>query len=313
VEAARARGDEITLFHRGRTGPDLFPEVEHVLGDRDTDLDRLAGRTFDAVVDTCGYYPRQVREAVRVLAGRIGHYTFVSSISVYEDFPPGLDVDHRLNRLEDPGVEEVTPETYGGLKVLCEEEAVRGFGDGVLNVRAGLLVGPHDYSGRLPWWIRRVSLGGRIPVPEPADRPLQIVHSRDLCDWILRMAVDGRGGTFHGTGPECPHTLTGILQTIVEASGSQPDFVWMSESFLNEHEIGWWSEFPLCMPTERAGVMQVDVRRTLDAGMRYRPLSATVREVLAWDMARPPGTLLEAGLLPEREAELLAAWEAARA
>ena len=169
VEAALGDGHRVTLFNRGLSNPDLFPEVETINGDRDGDISVLQGRCWDAAIDTCGYVPRVVRASAGLLADAVDHYTFVSSISVYSDaIGPGADEDAPVEELEDPGVEEVTGETYGGLKALCERAAEEEMPGRVLNVRPGLISGPHDPTDRITYWPRRVAAGGEVLAP---DRP----------------------------------------------------------------------------------------------------------------------------------------------
>ena len=308
TEFALAAGHEVTLFHRGETGADLFPEAEHVLGDRDGGFAPLGGGRWDAAVDMCGYFPRQVREATAFLADRVEHYTFISSISVYPDGAKDLDEDSPVIRLEDPGVEEITEKTYGGLKALCEEAAERGMPGRVLNVRSGLIVGPHDPTDRFTYWVRRAAAGGKVLAPLPQERPVQFIHAADGAAWILRMAERRGTGVFNVAGPQRPHTLAEVLTACREVSGSQAEFVWIPEAFLVEAGAKFWEEITLCEPGDSAGIMSVDISRALAEGLELRPLVQTARETLAWDAYRPPGTELKAGLAAVREAELLRRW-----
>jgi 2'-hydroxyisoflavone reductase len=165
VEAALHGGHEVTLFHRGRTNADLFPEAEHVLGDRDGGLDLLRGRAWDACLDVCGYVPRVVRQSADLLRGAVGRYVFVSTISVYASLAEPAVEGSPLAELADTAVEEITGETYGGLKVLCEREVERAFGDDALVIRPGFVVGPHDPTGRFTYWAHRAAAGGEMLVP----------------------------------------------------------------------------------------------------------------------------------------------------
>ena len=211
VEQALEAGDAVTLFHRGTGGCTLFPEVEHIHGDRDGQLDRLKDGRWDVVIDTSGYVPRLVSDSARLLADRVEHYTFVSTISVFREFVPGMNEDAPLAELEDPTVETVTGETYGGLKVLCERAAEAAMPGRVHHVRAGLIVGPHDNTDRFTYWVRRIPMGGRVLIPEPADRPIQVIHAGDLAAWILARAGKRRPGTFLATGPRTPHTMEDLV------------------------------------------------------------------------------------------------------
>jgi 2'-hydroxyisoflavone reductase len=303
-------GHEVTLFNRGRTGPDLFPRAERITGDRDGDLDRLAGRTWDAVVDTCGFVPRVVGASARALARCAGHYTFVSTLSVYADeSTPGLDETAAPATIDDPGREDVNDRTYGALKALCERQVEAAFGDRALLLRAGVIVGPNDYRDRLAYWVRRVARGGEVLAPGPPTSPVQMIDARDMAAWNLRMIESGRGGAFNTVGPERPLTLESVLRTCREVTGSDATLQWVSPGFLRREGVEPWTEMPLWLPAdEGVGVMTSDVRRAVAAGLRFRPLRETVRDVFEWDRDRPRDVPLLEGIEPEREAALLRAW-----
>ena len=303
-EAAKA-GHEVTVFHRGLGGCTLFPEITHIHGDRDGDLDLLSDQTWDAVVDTSGIIPRLVGTAAHKLAGAVSHYIFVSSISVYSSFTRGMDESASVLTLEDPRIEEVSSETYGGLKVLCESAAEAAMPGRVLHVRSGLIVGPHDPTDRFTYWVRRVSAGGPVAVPMPPDRPMQIIHAADLAAWILRMAEEGMTGIYNATGPDAPFTMETFLETCREVTGGKATWVWIPEETLAQKKVAYWREIPLCIEEKDRGVMAVRVKKAIEDGLKLRPLTQSIRETLAWDAVRPEGTLLSAGLTPEREAELL--------
>ena len=309
VEAALARGHAVTLFNRGQHNPELYPEAEKLRGDRDGGLDALAGRDWDPVGDTFAYVPRLAGDAARRLADHVGHYTFVSSISVYADFKrPGLDEDAALGTLPDDGVEEVNGETYGPLKALCERAAEAALPGRVNHVRAGLIVGPHDQSDRFTYWVRRAARGGEMLAPVGPDYPVQWVDVRDLAEWIVAVAEAGTAGAFNATGPERPLPLGRLLDACRRAAGSDAAATWVDEAFLTEQKVGAWVELPLWAPAEAAGIMQVDCARARAAGLRFRTVDETVADTLAWDRTRPQQEALRAGLTPEREAELLRAW-----
>ncbi len=296
VEDALERGHELTLFTRGRTDPDLFPEVEHLRGDRKTDLSALEGRTWDAVVDTSGYVPADVRASAELLRDS-GRYVFVSSVSVYADFSSGPTEESATAELGDMPVDELAPDysNYGPLKALSEAEVERVFGGRALIVRPGLIVGPHDPTGRFTYWARRLERGGEILAPGPPERTVQFVDVRDLATWILDALEQGLGGTFNATNEGVP--LSELL-----AGG---DVTWVSDEFLQEHEVGPWLELPLWLPDpEWAGMHATDVSRAVAAGLRSRPLDETLRG--AATAPAEDGV----GLTAEREAELLDAWRA---
>jgi 2'-hydroxyisoflavone reductase len=308
VEAALERNDDVTIFNRGRTGIDLYPGVERLYGDRDAgDLKALRERTWDAVFDTSARVPRWVRDSAGLLADSVEHYTFVSSGSVYaETSRPGTDESSPVYRLEDESVEEITsPEVYGGLKVLCEEAAARAMPGRVLAVRAGLIVGPYDPTGRFTYWVHRIARGGDVLVPEPRDQPVQLIHGRDLADWMLTMADRREGGVYNATGPEAPLTMESLLEAIAEETGSDARLAWVGERTLVGKGVEAWSDLPLWLAPqtnpESASFLAVDVSKALAAGLRFRPLARTIRDTLEQAETSP-----RAGLSPARERELLA-------
>ena len=309
VEAALGEGHRVTLFNRGLSEPDLFPEVEKLEGDRDGDLSVLRGRQWDAVIDTCGYVPRVVRASANVLAGAVDHYTFVSSISVYSDgIAAGADEEAPVRELPDPTVEEVTGETYGGLKALCERAAEEEMPGRVLNVRPGLISGPHDPTDRFTYWPRRISAGGEVLAPDREERTVQYIDVRDLAAWIIGMSGERRTGTYNATGPDYELTMGRLLEECEAASGAGAELVWVTEDFLEENGVQPFTELPLWVPREDAALLAVDCSRAIGAGLAFRPLAATIEDVLAFDRARPAGREPAAGLRPEREQELLRAW-----
>jgi 2'-hydroxyisoflavone reductase len=327
VESALARGHEVTLFNRGQLNPELFPEVEKLRGDRDGGLDALKGRRWDAVVDTSGYSPRVVRDSARLLAEAVEHYAFISSISVYkdtsvpgvdEDYPVAAVTDERLREAEALRQSELTAapffgEMYGALKALCERAAEEVMPGRVLNVRAGLIVGPHDYTDRFTYWPRRVAEGGEVLAPGDPERQVQVIDARDLAEWVLDMAEAGRAGTFNATGPDYNLTMGRVLETCRGTTGSDARFVWVDERFLLDAGVGPWMEMPLWTPASDEGnrhIMGLSVGKALAAGLKFRPLSETVRDTLEWDLTRPADTQRRAGLAREKEREVLDAWRA---
>jgi 2'-hydroxyisoflavone reductase len=309
VEEALRRGHEVTLFNRGRTNPELFPEAEHLHGDRDGDLSVLEGRTWDAVIDPSGFVPRVVRASAELLRDAVGHYIFVSSISVYRSFSEaGFDEDAPRIELEDPTVEEVM-EYYGGLKAVCEDVVAEVYPGRSANVRAGLLVGPHDPTDRFTYWPLRVAQGGEVLAPAPPGRPVQFVDARDLGAWLVTIAENRTAGPFNGTAP--PISLGELLDSCKRVSGSDATIRWVDEDFLLEQEVEQWMELPLWLAqseAEWAHMQEADVSRALAAGLTFRPLDETVRDTLVWAQAGEEQRTAEGvGLAPEREAELLAA------
>jgi nucleoside-diphosphate-sugar epimerase len=316
VEAAHERSHEVTLFNRGLTDPALFAEAEHLRGDRDGDLSALAGRRWDAVVDASGYVPRVVRASAEQLATSVSHYVFVSSISVYEaPLEPGFDETAPVKELADRQSEDVQRD-YGALKAACERVVREVFPSAHANVRAGLIVGPHDPTGRFTYWPERVARGREVLAPGNPGRHVQLVDVRDLGAWIVRLAEDQASGTFNATGPEPPLTMGDLLETCVQVTGSGARLVWMDDDFLLAEGAGPWMELPLWLPEQDAAILQADVSHAVAAGLRFRPVEETVRDTLAWTQAGggtselASGVMIgEAGMRPEREAELLSAWK----
>jgi len=314
VEAALARGHELTLFNRGRTNPELHPGVARLTGDRDGGLAVLAGRTWDAVMDPSGFFPRVVAASARALAASAGRYLYISSISVYaEPIPRGVDEAGNVATLADPTVEDIGGGNYGGLKALCEERVRDAFGPRALVVRPGLIVGPHDTTDRFPYWPRRLARGGEVLAPGSPDAPTQFIDARDLAAWMVNLIERGIAGTFNATGPAEPLELGRCLERIAAAVGGGATLTWVNEEFLDEHGVGPWMELPLWVHAADQAFETASIARALAEGLRLRPLEETALDTLAWERSlardtRPPSPALAAG----REAELLAAWAARR-
>lgn len=308
VEAALAAGHDVTLFHRGRSPlPPFAREVEHLTGDRDGGLAVLDGRRWDVAFDTCGYVPRIVGASARALADRIEHYTFVSTVSVYSDSAtPGADETCATGTIADETVEEITGETYGPLKVLCERAAEAAMPGRVLHVRAGLIVGPHDPTDRFTYWIRAARSGRRFLAAEPRTGPLQVIDARDIAAFVVRMAEQRRAGTYDTIG--ATHSWETVLAEACRAAGAGASPAWAPEAWLLERGVAPWSDLPLWLPSEGegAGLWRRNGSKAFAAGLAPRPIAETVRDLVAWDAARENAPL-KAGMPPEREAELLAA------
>jgi 2'-hydroxyisoflavone reductase len=304
VETALGEGAEVTLFHRGQTNPDLFPDAEHLHGDRDGGLDALGGRTWDACVDACGYVPRVVRDSAELLTDAVETYVFVSTISVYSDLSEPCDEDGPLATMEDETTEDVQ-EHYGGLKVLCEQ-AVRSVLDNrAVIVRPGFVVGPHDHTGRFTWWVHRAALGGTMVVPASLARRVQMIDARDLGDFLLHAARSPLQGTFNATGPFPPVSMLDVLAAAGAAKGRHVEPVVIDDGFLAGQGLGF-NDLPFWIddPVWKAWA-EVDVKRAMAAGLRFSPLEETIDAVLMHAV-----TTEEFGLTREREAEILAAWRA---
>lgn len=306
VEGALHRGHELTLFNRGQHNPQLFPDVPRIHGDRDGGLEPLAGKQWQAVIDTCGYLPRVVRASAEFLAVSVEHYTFISTISVYaEPLLPGTDESAAVGKLKNKHDEEITGKTYGPLKALCEQAVLKTYPRRGLVIRPGLIVGPHDPSDRFTYWPVRVARGGEVLAPGKPERQSQFIDVRDLADWTLDMVERRASGTYNATGPADPLTLGSLLEICRQVSGSDARFTWVSDEFLLQHKVAPYTELPLWMPEAEAAWEMVSIQKALAAGSKFRPLEQTVRDTLEWDRTRPADVPRRNGLTPQREAELL--------
>ncbi len=307
VESALAQGHEVTICNRGKTNAKLFPEVEHLIGDRDGALNALIGKRWDAVIDTSGYVPRIVRYSASLLAGSVERYVFISSISVYGQVQRlGINESTAVARIEDPDVEEINGDTYGALKALCEEGVEAAIPDCVLNVRPGLIAGPFDPTDRFTYWARRVTRGGDI-LCAGQHRPVQFIDVRDLADWIILMVEKGEVGTYNATGPDYVLTMGEMLDAIKDATGSSANFIWATDEEMERFEVQPWVDMPLWIPEkhEMRGFCTINCDRAKENGLIYRSLANTVRDTVRWDVSRDSGQPLKAGLKPEREQEIL--------
>ncbi len=312
VEAALARGHDMTIFHRGQRNPDLFPNVEKIHGDRDplkdaNGLAQLKGRNWDAVIDFCGYVPRVVKASAELLADSVEHYTFISSVSVYPDLDktPSLDENAPVGKLEDETVEEITGESYGPLKALCEQAAERAFPSRTLNIRPGLIVGPNDPTDRFTYWPVRVARGGEVLAPGDPDWETQVIDVRDLGDWTIRMVDQKATGVYNATGYDTPLTFGQLLETCKTVSGSDAQFVWMDNKWLLEAGVQPWMELPLWLGEDD---MAVSIAKAVSAGLTFRPIADTVRDTLAWEATRPQDYQWRVGMKREKEEALLKRW-----
>lgn len=319
VQAALDGGHEVTIFNRGQTGPTLFPGTEKIRGDRAGDLRALRGRTWDSVIDTCGYVPRLVHASASMLKDSVAHYTFISSISVYADrSQPGLTEAAPVQTLADPTTEEVGPLTYGALKALCEQAVEALMPRRTFVVRLGLLVGPHDPTGRFTYWVERVAAGGEVLAPGLPERQVQFIDARDAATWIVQMAEARAAGVYHATGPDARLSMGEFLETCRRTLLTDARFTWVSEAFLSANGVRPWDELPLWVAPHAAGVFAIDISKARRAGLAFRPAADTIRETFQWAAQRAPegnapmrlasGASTEAGLPRERETALLQDW-----
>jgi 2'-hydroxyisoflavone reductase len=305
VEDALERGHEVTLFNRGETNPHLFPEVEKLRGDKERDLSALRGRSWDVALDPSAYTPGPVRAATELLADAVEHYVFISTISVYADVSRPFDEDSPLEELKDGLPDDRLLEdysNYGPLKVLSERAVAETLPGRHAIVRPGLVVGPHDPTGRFSYWPRRVARGGEVLAPAPAEDPLQIIDVRDLGNWIVSLSENRVSGTFNAVHPGI--SWRELLRACLEVTGSGASIVWVDGDFLLEEGVEPWSELPVWVRgPEYTGFHRADVSRAIAAGLTFRPLAETVQATL--DEAE---TADDSRLTPPREAELIHAW-----
>ncbi|SDY72878.1 2'-hydroxyisoflavone reductase [Lysobacter sp. yr284] len=320
VEAARKRGHTLTLFNRGKTNPDKFSgedyrDIEQLHGDRKTDLSALEGeRTWDAVLDTSAYIPADVTRSAKSLAPKVKQYLLVSTISVYAKNDAPSDETSALAVLSDPNVTEVTGETYGGLKALCEKAAEAELPGRTTVVRPGLIVGPGDNSDRFTYWPARADRGGEILAPGSAEDPTQFIDVRDLAAFLLACIERGHVGIYNADAEPGALTMGALLRESQKAAGKKSTLTWAPADFLEAQKVAPWSDMPVWIPArgEYAGFGRTSVNKARAAGLGYRPLRDTVRDTLAWWRKLPQERRAKpkAGLSAQREAEVLAAWHA---
>jgi 2'-hydroxyisoflavone reductase len=313
VGAARAAGHKLTLFNRGRSNPGLFPEVETIIGDRGTDLDRLRGRDWDAVIDTWSRFPSAVRAAAELLRERVPHYVFISTISVYKLGRDAIHEGSPLLHAEPPPPEDMDLRNYGPLKVLCEQAAMAAMPGRVTVVRPGVIAGPGDPTDRFTYWPVRMARGGDVLVPQGPDYRMQLIDVRDLAEWIVR-AIEARHlGTYNAVGPEDP-SLRSVLESVRGGvpGGSGARLIFVDGKWLEQNDVGGWGDFPLAVAgdSDSRGFAQVSAARALAKGLRFRSPADTAKDTLAWWQAQPEERRARKrpGLSPEREAELLRLW-----
>ncbi len=321
AEAALAAGHELTLFNRGHHGADLFPGVEQIKGDRTQDLAPLRGRHWDAVFDASGYLPSAARRSAELLADVAGHYCFISTISVFptidahtvEDSPKAQLTAAEIEAAE--GLSQTTGSrsgggygaAYGGLKALCEQEVQACFGARALIVRPGFIVGPYDYSPRLPYWLQRMREGGPVLAPGRPERRVRLIDARDIAEFCLQQASQARGGVFITSGPD-GQSMGELLQGCQDACQADSRLVWRSEADLLAAGVQPFADLPYWLPEADNAMMDIPSHAAEAAGLRYRPLQQTLRDTAQWLAQQAPAP--SSGLSRAREAELLKAFGA---
>ena len=322
VRYALARGHQVTVFNRGKREADLPAAVEHLRGDRsDGSLDALKGREWDVCIDNPTSTPYWVRDAGKVLKGKVGQYVFVSTISVYADnSQPNADENAALEKYAGKDVMKETRESmladlrlYGPLKAACEREAAKWFPDITTIVRPGLIVGPGDPTDRFSYWPVRLARGGEVLAPGDGSDPVQFIDARDLAEWMIRLVESRRFGTFNATGPDYPMSTAAMLYGIRATNAAGAHLNWVPTAFLEEQKVAPWSDMPVWIPAQgdSAGFASRSIVRALKAGLSFRSLATTASDTLAWFRTLPAErqAKLGAGVSAEREAEVLAAWK----
>jgi len=316
AEIALARGHAVTLFNRGKTPGDVPPGAQHLPGDRKGDLHALAGGRWDALVDTCGYLPRDVARMADAMCDRVGRYVFVSSVSVYSGFETPNHERSALGTIDDPQTDAIDGRTYGPLKALCEAAVTERLGAvRTLIVRPGLVVGPYDPTQRFTYWparIARAAEGEAVLVPGSPAEGVQFIDARDLGSFMLDGVEAGRAGCFNVASPPGRWSMGELVDTCAAVARTHPRWAWVDAAAVARLGLAPWTDLPVWLPAEgeHAAFARTDVTAARAAGLRTRPLAETVADTLAWYRTLPPEAqaFTKAGLRPEREAAALAAW-----
>jgi 2'-hydroxyisoflavone reductase len=313
VEAALARGDEVTTLTRGLSGH-AVPGVDARHADRRDPASVeavLEDDTWDAVVDTWSYEPSAVRDSARLLDGRVPHYTYISSRSVYTwPIAPGSDESAPV---VDADPDSTDAEDYAAAKRGAELALQRDFTGETVFARAGLVLGPYEVVGRLPWWLNRIAAGGRVPAPGPRDRPLQYIDGRDLAEWSLHAGRAGVTGAFNAVSRVGHTTIGALLEHCVTVTGSGAELVWLDPDTIEAAEVNGWTDLPIWVPPtgELAGLHDCDVSAAHAAGLHCRPMEETVADTWAWLQREgtptpPTNRAGDLGLTAVQEGRLLA-------
>lgn len=315
TDAMVRRGHTVTHFNRGQSAPGGFPGIERLRGHRERDLGLLAGRRWDAVIDTCAYYPRQTAASAAALRDSAGCYVLISTINQYSAFPVRGITEDDPSEPEPSDGGPLDAVTYGPLKAGTERTVRDVFGDRALVVRPGYLVGPHDQSIRFSYWTRRLAAGGRVLVPGRPEAAWQVLDVRDLADWIGLMLETGRAGTFNAVGPAGDSSAGSLLTEMAGALAGDPHLDWVDAEYLQGHPNGrrWldladWS----CLPEKFRWLYAASNRKAVEAGLTFRPVGETARDMAAWLSQKMP---LDGSdrLDPEGERGILEDWDRARA
>jgi 2'-hydroxyisoflavone reductase len=320
--AALAAGHAVTHFNRGNYPAADFPDIETIRGDRYRDLDKLSDRKWDAVIDTCGYLPQNVKATAGALANSADRYVFISSISVYSDLSK-IDFDEstplagltqeQQKRVDDIDLSgEITAfkleDMYGALKAGCEQAVESAMPGRTIVIRPGLIVGPYDTVDRFTYWVTRVARGGEVLAPGEPGRFVQLIDARDMSEWVIEMLERGETGIYNATGKPFELTMENMLVSMRETSGSDASFTWADENFLAAENIQPWSEMPFYLPESNEGsrgFLSANIDKATKTGLKFRPLKETIGNTLDWWKTNSLRESLKAGITAEREAELL--------
>lgn len=322
VREALRRGHSVTLFNRGRSNSDLFPDLETITGDRGGDLAGLRGRRWDAVVDNSGYVPRHVANSAAALADNVGHYLFISTISTYANYAQPNDEDSPLATMADENVEQVTGETYGPLKVLCEQRARAAIDAERLTIlRPTYICGPGDHTDRFSYWPVRVSRGGEMLLPGDPSHALQIIDVRDLANFTIDCLERRIAGIYNTVTPVGSYTMGKLLDDSQAVAATRVDPVWVSDAFAADAESNSstqnWGMFPIWHSPSgtSAAIAGINGARARAAGLHNRPVRETIRDLLEWWRTLPAErtATMQAGMSAAQEAELIALWKQQKA
>lgn len=304
VSSAIAAGHQVTTLNRGTHDLAEQAKIERLWSDREVDLSVLSGRTFDAVIDTCAFYPDTIRRSVHALANSVGTYIFISTISVFRDLSAIAISENDPIQYTEPGMQG----NYGTFKADCEKVLTDFIPERCLIVRPGLLAGPYDPTDRITYWPSRFARGGKVAVPEHLDRPVQFIDARDVASWVIRLAEEQARGIYIATGPEERLTLGGFFEACQDVARTESQIVRVEDTMLEKAGVTPWTELPLWIPTSMrsfAGAMRLDRRKAVEAGLKCRAVKDTLADTLAWDQKRDPSIPRNAGLSEELEAKLL--------
>jgi 2'-hydroxyisoflavone reductase len=316
---ALQRGHTLTFFNRGKTHTDKFPQIERIKGDRNGEIDGLRNRQWDVVIDNSGYVPRHARLSAELLAPSVRQYIFTSSISVYPNFAEPRDEKSPVGKLADETIEKVDGETYGPLKALCEQAVAQAMPGRTCVIRPGLIVGPDDNTDRFTWWPARAARGGEFIAPGAPVDPFQIIDVRDLAAFAIKAAEENVTGTYNLVSNPNGFKFGELTADCISAANTQakpalaPKAVWIPADFLEEQNVEPWGEMPVWLPAkgDEAAFAGTSNAAAVAKGLKISPLGKTVDDTMAWHLARPAEERekLKAGIAPEKEAAVLAAWK----